>query len=302
MAPEHDENHWFRVVIDTDDADALSAILVDAFALGGTQIQDQSKRTTVIAYLERANFETADEIETSIHRAVDNSSLDASVTVVATEPFDDDNWETAWKEFFEPLSLSPRVRVGPPWESFEAPSNDGSGETAKIVLDPGMAFGTGSHETTRLSASLMDEWLAARPNSPEILDVGCGSGILSIAAIKLGAREAVGIDVETAAIEAARQNAAANDVADATHFSTTDVARLVEDFELVVANMLSRLLAEIREDLLNAVQPGGTLILSGMTVDELDEFTSTFAPNDWTIAETRERGDWAALRLTAPVA
>src|SRR5699024_1151004 len=147
-------------------------------------------------------------------------------------------------------------------EEFKAPAGG-----TKLVIEPGMAFGTGTHETTQLCAAKLDRLLADAPEDqppPSVLDVGCGSAILSMLAARLGAQPVVGIDVDPVAVEVARQNLACNELTEQVDLSTRPLAKIARHYDLVVANILTHILLELRDDLLQRVRPGGTLLLSGI--------------------------------------
>lgn len=309
--PEHNPpDGWFRVVLRTERPDDVSSRLLRKLDIGGTEVRDTpngDRAKDVILYLERSAATSADAVAATIENVLADEPPIPDTDVTTVEPYDDTDWATAWREHFEPLMLSPRIRVGPPWDDFEAPEppERTSGPTATITLDPGMAFGTGTHETTQLAATLLDERLAEwvpddGDHSLTMLDVGCGSGILSIASVKLGIHNVLGIDISEDAIEAAHNNAEINGVSDCTQFSTTPIEQLTVEYPIVVANMLSHLLAEIRRPLVEAVEPGGVLIISGIKRDEVDAFAGEFGPEEWTPTARRLQGDWAGLEWQKP--
>ncbi len=309
--PENDTPAgWFRVVLRTERPEEVSSRLVRQLDIGGTEVRDTPKKDQakdVILYLERSAATSADAVAATIEKVLAEDPPIPGTDVTTVEPYDDTDWATAWRQHFEPLMLSPRIRVGPPWDDFGAPQppENSSRPTATITLDPGMAFGTGTHETTQLAAALLDERLAEwvpddGNHSLTMLDVGCGSGILSIAGVKLGIHNVLGIDISEDAIEAAHNNAEINDVSDRTQFSTTPIEQLTVEYPIVVANMLSHLLTEIRQPLVEAVEPGGVLIVSGVTRDEVDSFADDFGPEDWTPTARHLDGDWAGLEWQKP--
>ncbi len=213
---------------------------------------------------------------------------------VATRRSEDESWKDGWKAFFRGAPLSTRVAVHPPWES---PPD----RPVAVAIDPGLAFGTGTHETTRGVMAALDEWLGDRPPL-ELLDVGCGSGILSIAAAKLGHR-AIGVEIDDVALVNARENVARNGVAErvALHHGSADLPALgARRFPLVVANILAVILVEIAPAIAARCAPGGALILSGMLVDQVDRVRAAY-PGFTTEAQTQE-GPWVILRLRAPEA
>lgn len=218
----------------------------------------------------------------------DHDSLGDDVEVISNTRFDDRSWETAWKKYFKPVQLSRRSIVGPPWETFDAPS-DG----VRIEIEPGLAFGTGTHETTGVCAELLDEVIAGREVS-SMLDVGCGTGVLAMIAAGLGVSAISAVDNDPIAVEVAIENLRRNKLQSAVHVSGTPLPRLGV-YDLVVANILAHILLRLRTDLHARVASGGTLITSGITTDQADEFQREFADPEFALIERRDRGEWVAF-------
>jgi ribosomal protein L11 methyltransferase len=197
-----------------------------------------------------------------------------------------DDWYDGWKEFHRPLVVGERVRVRPPWEEPAA-----SPDLVDIVIDPGQAFGTGAHHTTRLCLALM---LELNPRGA-LADLGCGSGVLAIAGAKLGWAPVFAVDHEAAAIEAAEANARVNGV-------DVEVARLDLRTEppppapTVVANLLGPLALGLADSL---VELPDRLILSGLLRGEADEVAAAFARRGLAEHDRRTGGEWAALALSS---
>jgi ribosomal protein L11 methyltransferase len=201
---------------------------------------------------------------------------------ISTEEIADD-WSERWRDFHEPLVLDGRLTVRPPWEPPR-------GTPIDVVIDPGRAFGTGAHATTRLCLELM---LGAEPPAGSFVDLGCGSGVLAIAAAKLGWAPVIALDYDPASLAATVENAGANEVEiDVRRFDMR--AGQVPRASLVAANVLvSPLLgwaASMREC------PSG-LILSGILTREADRVLAAFAARGYRERERRERAEWSALAL-----
>jgi len=189
-----------------------------------------------------------------------------------------ENWAETWKRFFHAERLTPRIWVKPSWEACPAPPGE-----VVVELDPGMSFGTGQHGTTRACLQMLDARAAeGTPAALAVLDVGCGSGILAIAAAKLGFRRTVAVDNDPVAVEIARTNARLNGVADAVEILQADLetAPLPSGFDLVIANILAGTLIANAGTLAAALKPGpgSRLILSGLLATEADEVLAAFAP------------------------
>jgi ribosomal protein L11 methyltransferase len=196
----------------------------------------------------------------------------------------DQDWERAWMERFQPMHFGGELWVVPSWLAPPRP------DAVNIVLDPGLAFGTGTHATTALCLS----WLARHPPvNQDVVDVGCGSGILAIAALKLGARQALGMDVDPRALEVSRENAERNAVSARLTLGLPDALPDIPPADLVLANILAQPLITLAPRIIRLVKPGGTLILSGMLENQTAEVGQYYS-ND--VDLTREVHDeWAML-------
>jgi ribosomal protein L11 methyltransferase len=202
-----------------------------------------------------------------------------------------DDWSERWKRFHQPLVLAgeraPRLAVRPPWEQ-------PLGADVELVIDPAQAFGTGAHATTRLCLELLLDHADASPDRGPLLDLGCGSGVLAIAAAELGFAPVAAVDFDPLSVEATRDNAAVNGV-------QLDVARCdlrhdpIPHAPAVLANLLRPLLLDYAARL---AEPPRTLIASGLLVHEADEVAAAFAAHGLGERDRRERGEWAALLLT----
>ncbi len=205
-----------------------------------------------------------------------------------------DDWSERWQEFHRPLVLDgddgPRLAVRPPWET-------PIGAAVELVIDPAQAFGTGAHATTRLCLELLLELVGTAPaagaDRGPLLDLGCGSGVLAIAAAKLGFEPVAAVDFDPLSVEATRDNAAVNDV-------VLEVARCdlrsdpIPSAPTVLANLLRPLLLDYAARL---DEPPRALIASGLLTHEADEIAAAFAAHGLRERARRERGEWAALSL-----
>jgi ribosomal protein L11 methyltransferase len=211
-------------------------------------------------------------------------------------PLPDANWVDTWKEHFRPIPIGRKLIVLPEWYENPEPAR------IPIRIDPGMAFGTGSHVSTQLALELLEE-AAAAYTKPGVFDIGSGSGILAIGAAKLGAGQILGVDTDPEAEANARHNAALNGVA-GVRFATASVAQILAgDFgdrqaELVLANILAPILIRLLDDGLGAlVKPGGRLILSGIILEREAEVRAALDRHGFTTIARRQSGDWVALAV-----
>ncbi len=203
------------------------------------------------------------------------------------ETLEDRAWEREWLRDFQPMRFGERLWVSPLQMPVVQP------DAIVVRLDPGLAFGTGTHETTALCL----EWLERQDlQGKRILDVGCGSGILSIAALKLGAKSAHAIDIDPQAITASRQNATVNGVIDRLELST-DSSEFAGKYDIVIANILAGTLIAMAADLSKRTMHGGLLALSGILCGQVDDVCSAFVR--WiTLEPAVRRNDWACISGT----
>jgi ribosomal protein L11 methyltransferase len=215
---------------------------------------------------------------------IEAAAGDGLVELVATRVPDD--WADRWQDFHKPLLVGGRLWLRPSWEAPREGAID-------LVVDPGRAFGTGAHPTTRLCLELLLELAAAGEAIGPLTDLGTGSGVLAIAAAKLGWAPVTGYDHEPAAVEAATANAAANSVDVAFQRSNLRVG-LPQLAPTVVANLTAPVLSGIADQM--AIGPS-TLVCSGLLPNELDDIVVAFEPVDLLEVDRRVSGDWAALLL-----
>lgn len=231
-----------------------------------------------------ALFADGDEALAALKECAD--ALETALPEHRITPVEDIDWVRANRDQFQPIQISGRIWIVPSWHA-DTPLPAGS---LPIRIDPGAAFGTGSHPTTRLCLRWLEETLAGQPDAT-VLDYGCGSGILAIGAMKLGARAATGVDIDPLAIETARFNAGENQVS-VTWLTADDPQPGAAD--IVVANILSHPLIMLAPYLANAVRPGGKLALSGILAGQADEVIQAYAP--WlTLAVAARDEDWVCL-------
>lgn len=202
-----------------------------------------------------------------------------------TDELEDRPWERIWLEYFQPVRYGRRLWVCP--SGFAIPESDG----VVVTLDPGLAFGTGTHPTTALCL----EWLDAAPalHGEVLIDYGCGSGILAIAALMLGARQAVAVDIDPQALVATRQNAVKNGMEDRLHCCEPGRSG-TEQADILIANILANPLIELAPKLARRVKPGGHLVLSGILTEQADAVAEAYRPWFATLNRTGMDG-WVRL-------
>ena len=209
-------------------------------------------------------------------------------------PLADQNWMEVWKIRYQPIPIGKRLIIVPAW--LESPD----ASRISIKIDPGMAFGTWTHPTTQLCLELLE---SCTPKDGDVIDIGCGSGILSVAALKLGAGFALGVDIDEASVKASRENADANDIP-ADRFviglgSVTEVLAgrfQIRNAPLVLANILAPIIIRLFDmGLADLLSPGGALILSGILAEQAEGVIFSSKANGLKLVEKHQIGDWVAL-------
>jgi ribosomal protein L11 methyltransferase len=338
---------WFEIAIAVPAAlvDEAAALL-DFAGFDGVEVRPKAAdldHVDVVVYVEAGSESAAAELGRSANAALEILGGGNS-RIVEIDPR---IWTENWKKHFARRSFAGRIEVLPPWEQ-PSPASEG---LLSIVINPGMAFGTGLHETT---ASCIELLVAEMKPGIRVADVGCGSGILSIAAARLGASEVLATDIDPLAVDASGENIAANGVAaivrvelepeeddrvpdwerearpgltDARRGGDAPRALSSEDapsrppaaaetsdpstatptggfrtygagaFDLLVANILAETLVEMHDSLIDAVRPGGTLVLSGIEARRLKMVEEAFIRPPWRLARTVAKGEWASISL-----
>lgn len=199
----------------------------------------------------------------------------------------EEDWQSGWKQYYKPIHVD-RLVVVPLWEDYTA-----APEETVMKIDPGMAFGTGAHETTRLCLKALTK---LELQGKTLLDVGCGSGILSIGGVLLGADRAFGCDIDQLAVEVARRNAALNGLEDKTAYAAGDLLTVVEgQYPVVVANIVADVIKMLLQDLHTVLMEGGTFIASGIIDTRKEELLEAITAAGLTVLEVEEERGWVAI-------
>lgn len=212
----------------------------------------------------------------------------------------EEDWAEAWKQHYHPLRLGRRLYIRPQWTTLPDPRPD----DIVLVMDPGMAFGTGTHPTTQLCLIAVEEHLTARP-AVDVLDLGCGSGILGIAALKLGAARVLALDTDELAVHATAQNAAYNEVNDRLTVQQGSLETLrhsARHFDLLLVNILAKvIIALCEEGLGDVLRAGGTAVFSGIIQEQADEVEAALRRAGLEPYRRRTQGDWVAIEARKPL-
>ncbi len=275
---------WLRIDLDVPahDLDAASSVLRDHGA-GAIEVQESPDRAKAIAYVRGVDLEELrGRLEARLRPA----------WTLAVAPFADESWREVWKRHLAPAAVSRRLAVAPPWD---VPDFGPAFRTIRV--DPGLAFGSGTHPTTRLALEWLDETLEARPIG-SVLDVGCGTGVLAAAAAVLGAPglRIAAVDLDPEALRVTGETLAANGVAGRVEVLDS-IDRAEGAFDLVLANILATVLVELADPIAARLAPGGRLVLSGMLVGQDRAVEASYSARGLRRVERREEEGWVGLCL-----
>ncbi|MBQ3561159.1 MAG: 50S ribosomal protein L11 methyltransferase [Oscillospiraceae bacterium] len=222
-----------------------------------------------------------------IKERLDSEGIEHEISIVGVN---EEDWANNWKQYYHTQRIGKRIVVTPSWEEYTP-----SGDDVQMRLDPGMAFGTGTHDTTRLCLELLEECVTPETR---ILDVGTGSGILSVGGVLLGAPSALGVDIDPVAVKVANENAEINEVQDKTEFVCGDLTDKVHGkFEIVTANIVADVIIRLLSTVKNYLLKGGVLIVSGIIDTRADEVESACHEAGFVTEKRLEHGGWVAIKL-----
>ncbi|MEX2374932.1 MAG: 50S ribosomal protein L11 methyltransferase [Dehalococcoidia bacterium] len=299
-------DRWFEAVVRVDARDV--DLVADAFTISGAEgvtvepaifIRDDADfaydeltdRPWTVSATFPEPFDPSDEAR--VREAIAGLSLSAPVESFEIREAAQVDWAEEWKQYYRIQHIG-RLVVRPSWEEYEPAARE-----VVVALDPGAAFGTGEHETTRLCLAAVEQYLQT---DARVLDVGSGSGILAIAAKLLGAAEVDALDIDPTTVHVARENAERNGVEDLIEFAAGSVgddwpwpSRPAEGYDLVLANISSLVIGRIMSHLAAAVRPGGLLIASGFILRDVDEVRGYLAEASLTEVSYRSEGNWGCL-------
>lgn len=256
-------------------------------------MQLKNAETNVKFYLpdNLQGIESFREIQASLEGLrAENPAVDLGRLAMETAEVNEEDWSTAWKKYYHPTKVGERLIVVPCWEEYELKPGE-----VRVTLDPGMAFGTGTHETTRLCMRLLENCV---DSETELLDIGTGSGILAITALLLGAKSAVGVDIDELAVKIAQENADLNGVGDKIELVCGDLVDKIHGrYGVICANIVADVIIRLAKDVRQFMEPGAVLLVSGIIEERCEEVKAALREAGLRIEEILTENGWAAIRL-----
>ncbi len=289
-----------KVTVKHEDADNATAVMTAMDFFGGLMIEDFSdidtcpwdyvdeellkKDKTVVSI--SGYMETNENVMAVLEQLKIMLPQDAKVEVISVN---EDDWANNWKKYYHPIRVGKNLVIKPSWIDYEKQEND-----IIVELDPGMAFGTGTHETTRMCMMHLEKYI--NENS-RVLDVGCGSGILSITSLLIGAKEVTGVDIDPVAVKVAIENGEMN------NFRTPQYnikrGNLVDEaqgkYDVIVANIIADVIIGVCGDVKQFIADDGVFISSGIICDRKEDVKKAFAKQGYKIVEELEEGEWVSF-------
>lgn len=298
---------WIEVsaIISKEDEEIVSSIFYDAGANGldiedPNDVIDLSNRKAGWDFLGintenlnleelkiKAYFSQEEDIE-SILAFLKENIEGKGLGSVSTDEIEDEDFLNNWKQYFKPFKIGENIIIKPSWEEYKEKEGD-----IIIEIDPGMAFGTGTHETTSLCIEGLEKYLQ---KGDKVFDIGCGSGILSIASAKLGAGEITAIDLDPMCVKVSQENISKNNLADMVEVKQGDLFDVIEgQADLIVANIIAEAIITMTHNIGNYIIDGGIFISSGIILDKKDMVLKALEDNGFRVKEVKKQGEWVSI-------
>lgn len=306
---------WIEVTIKTT-TEAVEAItnILDELRTGGVMIEDpkdflfQKNNELDWDYVEEEVFNKSGQdgvliktyiseernvvevVENIKHRVLSlrDFGIDIGEGSVSLGQVNESDWANEWKKYYKPTKIGQRIVVKPTWEDYKRENGE-----LIIELDPGMAFGTGTHETTSMCIRELEKYVN---EDSKVFDIGCGSGILAIAAAKLGAKEVLAVDLDEVAVKVSKENVEENNVSDSVEVRHGNLMDVVKDrADVVVANIIADIIKILAKDVHNFMKKDAVFISSGIILDKVDEVKESLIENGFEIIDIKKLGEWSAI-------
>ena len=286
---------------DADNAEAVATMIAE----GGIYIEDYSDIEQQVAEIAHVDLIEQELLDKPRDRVIIHMYLEPGASqvetlaliaarmeaagipyTVETEGVEQEDWQNGWRKYYHPLEIGKRLAVVPSWQEYDT-------DRVKLVLDPGLAFGTGGHETTSLCLEALDEQVRG---GERVLDIGTGSGIIAIAALKLGAASAEGVDIDPVAVRTAGENAALNGVQDKLTVLVGDLSdKASGTYDIITANIVANAILSLAPAVPGLMAEGATFIASGIIDSRKDEVIAGLEKAGLAIVEVKEKRGWECI-------
>lgn len=300
---------WIEVSLSVDgEAAEATAELLNRFGYQGVAVEHDgippdkldddeippAESMTVRAYLPQDD--RAEDVKKQLEAALRYMNMMYPMPTPAYRIVDEEDWAEAWKVHYQPVRIGSRLFIRPLWVDIDIPEG-----AVEVALDPGMAFGTGTHPTTQLCLESLEENVK---DGQQVLDLGAGSAILAIAAAKLGAAHVLALDIDPVAVEVAEKNVEQNNASDKIDVKWGTLETVVTSarrFDLIVVNILARIIIKMCDEHLgDTVRPGGFAIFSGIIAEQADDVEAALRRTGLNPVNRRQLGDWVVIEATRP--
>jgi ribosomal protein L11 methyltransferase len=229
-----------------------------------------------------------DQLKTLLIHTLGETGWRGDIPVIVVTEVNEDDWSNSWKAYYKPLKVGNKLVIRPSWEDYHPQKGE-----LIITLDPGMAFGTGTHPSTNMCLLALEEYL--KPGD-SIIDVGTGSGILAISAAKLGAGNVLALDVDPVAVEVAKNNVEQNQVQDLIKVEYGDLLSAVtKQADLVLANIIAKVIIDLIPQLKNVLRPGGTFVAGGIILEREKEVVDQLNQYGYELLDLNRQGEWVCI-------
>lgn len=290
-------NSWWEIhVICNSALEEAMFWRLEQFGCKGTSSQQQGDRINMAAYYPEAQAHVLDLAALSLLIRQDALTMEQPLPVVRWGLINEEDWAQSWKQYWAPREIGDRFLICPAW--LPVPQSD----RLVLTLEPGVAFGTGEHATTQLCLEALEMRLGEHPEQQVIADVGCGSGILSVGALRLGAKQIYAVDTDPLATNATRENIQRNHLDPAKLVAKTGSVEALltmvnEPVDGIVCNILANIIVDLIPQWTPIVKPETWGILSGILLNQAQEVADTLEANGWLVAALWKRGDWVCMNI-----
>jgi ribosomal protein L11 methyltransferase len=290
-------NRWWEIIVFCEPVLEESIFWrLEKFGCSGTATQVKEDGALIKAYIPETAVQLLDLAALSLWLNQDAMLMEIPLPKVQWHLIDEEDWASSWKQYWQPTEIGDRFLIYPAW--LEPPETS---DRLILRLDPGTAFGTGTHPTTQLCLESLEMRLSENAESQIIADIGCGSGILAIGAILLGAKQVYGVDIDPLAVKASRQNCQLNQIErQSLIINRGSVEQLIgvnDGFDGIVCNILADVIIELFPSLEAIAKPKSWAILSGIMLEQAQAIADVVEENGWTVAALWKRQDWCCFNI-----